>query len=107
MVEGCLRAVLAYRGIPNLFGLWPKIKLYLNNLAQLLKATNRLGEAEPLLRRALAIFLAFQPDTGHAHPHRDAVTGNYGALLRAMGKSKAEIAAALAASRREAGLDPG
>ena len=27
----------------------------LNNLAQLLKATNRLAEAEPLMRRALAI----------------------------------------------------
>ena len=27
----------------------------LNNLAQLLKDTNRLGEAEPLMRRALAI----------------------------------------------------
>ena len=27
----------------------------LNNLAQLLKATNRMGEAEPLMRRALKI----------------------------------------------------
>ena len=33
----------------------PKIALDLNNLAQLLQATNRLWKAEPLMRRALAI----------------------------------------------------
>ena len=33
----------------------PRIAIRLNNLAQLLKATNRLGEAEPLMRRALGI----------------------------------------------------
>ena len=33
----------------------PRIAIRLNNLAQLLQATNRLGEAEPLMRRALAI----------------------------------------------------
>jgi phage tail protein X len=33
----------------------PQIAVFLNNLAQLLQATNRLAEAEPLMRRALAI----------------------------------------------------
>ena len=33
----------------------PDVAIDLNNLAQLLQATNRLGEAEPLMRRALAI----------------------------------------------------
>ena len=31
----------------------PTVAIDLNNLAQLLKATNRMGEAEPLMRRAL------------------------------------------------------
>ena len=33
----------------------PTVAFCLNNLAQLLLATNRLAEAEPLYRRALAI----------------------------------------------------
>ncbi len=33
----------------------PNVAIDLNNLAQLLQATNRLAEAEPLMRRALAI----------------------------------------------------
>ena len=33
----------------------PNVARDLNNLAQLLQATNRLAEAEPLMRRALAI----------------------------------------------------
>ena len=41
----------------------------LNNLAQLLQATNRLAEAEPLSRRAVGIVLAFTRHTGHEHPH--------------------------------------
>ena len=76
----------------------------LNNLALLLQATNRLGEAEPLMRRALAIFLAFQRDTGHAHPHRDAAIANYRGLLAAMGKTEAEIDAA--GLRRDTGREP-
>ena len=59
------------------------------------------------MRRVVAIFLAFQRDTGHAHPHRDAAIKNYTVLLTAMGKSEAEITAALTALFREAGLGPG
>jgi tetratricopeptide (TPR) repeat protein len=85
----------------------PNVATDLNNLAQLLKATNRLGEAEPLMRRMVAIVLAFQRDTGHAHPHRDAAIGNYTALLRAMGRSEAEIAAAITAVANDAGVPLG
>jgi hypothetical protein len=60
------------------------------------KATNRPIEAEPLMRRHVEIFLDFERATGHQHPHRDAVLGNYAGLLEAMGKSDAEIRAALA-----------
>ena len=72
----------------------------------MLQATNRLGEAEPLMRRMLAIFLTFQRDTGHAHPHRDAAIRNYTRLLAAMGQGEAEIAAVITALWREAGLEP-
>jgi len=85
----------------------PTVATDLNNLAMLLQGTNRLSEAEPLMRRALAIVLAFQRDTGHAHPHRDVAIENYEALLATLGKSVAEIAAALATLRRQARLDPG
>jgi tetratricopeptide (TPR) repeat protein len=83
----------------------PRVASYLNNLAGLLRDTNRLGEAEPLMRRHLVIFLAFERDTGHAHPHRDAAIGNYAGLLAAMDKTEAEIAATIAELRREAKLD--
>jgi hypothetical protein len=85
----------------------PSVAIHLNNLALLLRATKRLGEAEPLSRRQLAIFLAFQRDTGHAHPHRDVATANYAGLLGAMGKTKAEIVAALQTLVREVGLEQG
>jgi hypothetical protein len=85
----------------------PNVAIRLNNLAMLLHATNRPGEAEPLMRRMLAIFLAFQRDTGHAHPHCDTAIRNYARLLEAMGRSAPEIAAALAAPRREVGVDQG
>jgi len=69
----------------------PNVAIRLNNLAQLLKATNRLAEAEPLMRRHLEIFLQFTHDTGHPHPHlRDAVN-NYASLLQAMGNSDDNI----------------
>jgi len=57
------------------------------------------------MRRVVVIFLAFERATAHAHPHRDRAIGNYAGLLAAMGKSEAEIAAAIATLRHEAGLD--
>jgi len=83
----------------------PNVAIRLNNLAGLLRATNRLGEAEPLYRRALAIFCALEAAIGRSHPSRETVQGNYAGLLTDMGKSETEIAATIAAVRREAGLD--
>jgi tetratricopeptide (TPR) repeat protein len=52
----------------------------LNNLAGLLRATNRLGEAEPLFRRALAIDKAsYGPD----HPNVATDLNNLTSLLGA------------------------
>ena len=82
----------------------PDVAIRLNNLAGLLQATNRLGEAEPLMRRPGVIFLMFQRDTGHPHPNREAALNNYAMLLKEMGRSDAEIAAEHRAMMREAGL---
>ena len=55
----------------------------LNNLAQLLQATNRLAEAEPLVRRALAIVEA---SLGPDHPNTMKVRNNLAGLRAALGK---------------------
>jgi hypothetical protein len=55
----------------------PNVANTLNNLAQLLKATNRLAEAEPPMRRALAILLNFSRRTGYDHPNQKAVLVPY------------------------------
>jgi hypothetical protein len=83
----------------------PAVARDLDNLASLLQATNRLGEAEPLMRRVVVILLDFERATAHAHPHRGGAIRNDVGLLAAMGKSEAEIAAAVAALRRRAGSD--
>ena len=75
----------------------PDVATDLNNLAQLLQATNRLAEAEPLMRRVLVIFFDFTRRTGHEHPNLRTAFDNYRSLLRAMGKSDAEIEAELKA----------
>ncbi|MDJ0838412.1 MAG: tetratricopeptide repeat protein [Acidobacteriota bacterium] len=59
----------------------PNVAVDLNNLAQLLKATNRLAEAEPLIRRALAIFEA---SLGKTHPNTIGVRRNLEILLQEM-----------------------
>ena len=51
----------------------------LNNLAQLLKATNRLAEAEPLMRRALAID---EQSYGPDHPDVATDLNNLAQLLQ-------------------------
>jgi len=66
------------------------VAIDLNNLAQLLKATGRLGEAEPLMRRA---FVIFWKSLGLDHPNTQTVRGNYTALLQEMGLPEAEIQA--------------
>jgi hypothetical protein len=72
----------------------PDVAIDLHNLARLLQATDRRAEAEPLMRRHVAIFVSFAKATGHEHPHLNTAVKNYAELLRAMGRSEAEIAAA-------------
>ncbi len=43
------------------------------------------------MRGALAVFLDFTRRIGHEHPYQQAVSANYRALLREMGKSDSEI----------------
>ena len=57
--------------------MWPAA---LNNLAQLLQATNRLAEAEPLMRRALAID---EKSYGPEHPDVAIDLNNLAQLLKA------------------------
>jgi hypothetical protein len=77
----------------------------LNNLATLLLVTNRLSEAEPLMRRGLVIFLVFSLKTGHLHPHLAAVVGNYGYLLERMSIPEEQIFERLSEVGKEAGFD--
>ena len=56
----------------------PKVAIDLNNLAQLLQATNRLGEAEPLMKRALAID---EKSYGPEHPNVAIDLNNLARLL--------------------------
>jgi len=67
----------------------------LNNLAGLLEATNRVSEAEPLYRRALAILVRFTRTTGHGHPNFEEAHANYVAALVKLGRTEAEIEAAV------------
>jgi tetratricopeptide (TPR) repeat protein len=83
----------------------PNVATSLNNLAQLLQATNRLAEAEPLMRRVLLIFLGFLRQ-GVQHPHLQAAIGNHAALLQEMGYSEEAIQTKLKALVTEAiGVD--
>ena len=56
------------------------------------------------MRRPLAMLLSFQSDAGYVPPHSETAIWNYSDLLAAMGRSKAEIAAAITALRQDAGL---
>ncbi len=58
----------------------PGVATDLNNLATLLRATNRPGEAEPLYRRALAIC---EKSLGPDHPNVASDLNNLASLLRA------------------------
>src|SRR5262245_24527533 len=58
----------------------------------LLRATNRMAEAEPLIRRTVSILKHFNDSTGHEHPYWQVSLTNYNSLLQAIGLSEAEIA---------------
>jgi hypothetical protein len=68
----------------------------LNNLAQLLQATNRLAEAEPMMARNVEILIALLKQ-GYQHPNLKTGLSNYIALLQAMGLPDPEIQAKLQA----------
>ena len=57
----------------------PNVAIRLNNLAQLLQATNRLSEAEPLMRRALGIF---EQSYGATHPNVAVLLWSLAVVLR-------------------------
>ena len=71
---------------------------------QLLKATNRLAEAEPLMRRLLEILFKFAVATGHEHPHLQRALRNYAGLLSEMGRSPEEVQDHLDAVARPFGI---
>jgi len=58
----------------------PDVARDLNNLAQLLKATNRFSEVEPLMRRGLEIE---EKSKGKNHPHLAIQLNNLAGFLRA------------------------
>ena len=78
----------------------PDVARDLNNLAQLLKATNRLSEAEPLSWRMVSIFVGFGKATGHEHPHMQAALQNYFSILTDMGMSEQEAISKIQAKMR-------
>src|SRR5271166_3341999 len=71
----------------------PDVATDLNNLAELLRATNRLAEAEPLYRQVLRILAEFRHRVGREHPHFRTAINNYAELISAMGLSQDAIAA--------------
>jgi tetratricopeptide (TPR) repeat protein len=71
----------------------PSVARDLNNLARLLQATNQLGEAEPLMRRNLEIFLNFTTTKGHDSLHLLTAVENYRLLLLQMGRSNSDAMA--------------
>jgi hypothetical protein len=78
----------------------PNVATALNNLAQLLQATNRLSEAEPLSWRHVDIFISFGKATGHEHPHMQAALQNYIGILTQMGMSEQEAISKIQAKMR-------
>jgi CHAT domain-containing protein/phage tail protein X len=83
----------------------PAYAIALNELAQLLKATNRLAEAEPLMRRALAIS---EKSFGPEHPDVVTVLNNLALLLQAnnqLAEAEPLMRRALAISEKSLGPD--
>jgi tetratricopeptide (TPR) repeat protein len=70
----------------------PEVATDLNNLALLLRETNRLEEAERLFRRMVSILKHFNDSTGHEHPNWQTALANYSGLLQAMDLPPEDIA---------------
>lgn len=76
----------------------------LNDLGLLLMAKALHAEAEPLMRRALAIFLLFSHHTGYAHPHLGAAFKNYLSLLKALSLDEEAMGERITSLGREVGF---
>jgi hypothetical protein len=61
------------------------VAICLNNLAGLLRATNRLSDAEPLVRRAVGIV---ESSLGPDHPYTLTTRKNLELLLAEQGKAR-------------------
>jgi hypothetical protein len=79
----------------------PNVATDLNNLAQLLQATNRLGEAEPLMRRSVDIKMR---SLGPDHPSTKLGVNNLAALEAGLRESAAPGCAAPAPQPAKRGL---
>ena len=66
----------------------PNVASAVNNLAELLRVTNRLDEAEPLYRRALAMDAA---SFGESHPKVAIRAGNLAGVLQATGRAREAV----------------
>jgi hypothetical protein len=84
----------------------PTVATTLNNFALVLKDTHRLHMAEPLFRRALLIIIRCGLATGYGHPSFALSQSNYGCALRDLGRTQAEIDAALNSIAEEAREPP-
>ncbi len=62
----------------------PRLATSLNNLAEVYRLEGRYAEAEPLFKRALAIF---EKALGPEHPNVATGLENYAALLRKTGRA--------------------
>ncbi len=78
--------------------------IHLNTLALWLQATNRMAEAEPLMRRVVVILLRFTAATQHPHPHLRTAISNDRALADTLGRSHDQILTELLAMTKEAGV---
>jgi hypothetical protein len=87
-------------------GLRPNVARDLNNLAVLLRDTNRPGEAEPLMRRALMIVLTFTRETGNIHSDLREFLKNYSSLLEEMSLGDEETHKRLDQVGMDTGFDP-
>jgi ABC-type transporter Mla subunit MlaD len=66
-----------------------------NSLAGLLGATNRLDEAEQLLRQSVEMFFKFTRAIGHPHSSLQGALKNYAELLQIMDRSEEQVFATL------------
>jgi hypothetical protein len=79
----------------------PLVALRLWNLAVLLRETERLPEALPLVSRAMRIYHHFSKQTGYEHPDWDNASWHYRAMLAASGQTEADVDSAVRAIMEE------